>query len=339
MYHGRNTGHGHRDTLNLGLYAYGLDVLPDMGYPRYADSMDMHRVSMVINTISHNTVIIDDKPQVPHLIGQPYHYDYSDLVKLFDVSAETAYQDTADLYRRSSAMIKIDDDSSYIVDFFRVSGGTKHCYSFHAAEQNGIATSGLNLVKQADADGNYIGTYAGADTAYPVNSDVKDETGARYLIHVEKQEGNAGDFSVDYSLLDTWNILGNGVSALTDIHVKLNMLGEFDEVVLADAMPPENKVGNPKFLRYVLVSRKGENLKSCYTAVIEPYRGASKIASIEALQVQKDGRPVCDMQARAVKVVLENGRIDYIVNALDPSVCYTVTDGSMEFPFCGFFGV
>lgn len=338
MYHGRNTGHGHRDTLNIGIHAYGLDVMPDMGYPRYADSMDMHRVSMVINTLSHNTVVVDSKPQVPHLIGQPLHYDYGDRVKLFDVSAKTAYEGTVDTYRRTSAMIKIDKDASYVVDFFRVAGSNKHCYSFHGAEQNGIVTTGLNLAKQADANGNYIGTYAGSDTAYPDNCDVKDETGARYLINVEKQE-HAGDFSVDYSVLDTWDILGNGAGAPTDIHVKLSMLGDFDEVALADALPPENKVGNPKLLRYVLASRKGDNLKSCYAAVIEPYRKESKIASIEALTVTENGTAVCPMCARAVKATLTNGRIDYIVNAIDSSIKYTVTDGNTEFAFQGFFGV
>lgn len=338
MYHGRNTGHGHRDTLNIGMIAYGLDILPDMGYPRYADYMDMHRVSVVINTISHNTVIIDDKTQTPHLVGQPLHFDDGSLVKLFDVSAKTAYQGIADTYRRTSAMIKIDEGNSYVVDFFRVAGGSKHCYSFHAAEQNGIAVSGLNLIRQADANGNFIGTYAGPDTTYPANCDVKDETGARYFINVEKQE-HVGNFSVDYSVLDTWNIYGNGASSPTDVHVKLSMLGDFDEVALADAKPPENKVGNPSLLRYVLASRKGENLKTCYTSVIEPYRGASKIASAELLSVKEDGKDVCPMCARAVKVTLTSGRIDYIVNAADPAISYTVTDGNTEFTFQGFFGV
>ena len=37
MYYGRNTGHGHRDTLMLGLYAYGVFLNPDHGYPCFAD--------------------------------------------------------------------------------------------------------------------------------------------------------------------------------------------------------------------------------------------------------------------------------------------------------------
>src|SRR5699024_3479397 len=35
MYYGRNTGHGHKDTLNIGLHAFGIDLSPDLGYPEF----------------------------------------------------------------------------------------------------------------------------------------------------------------------------------------------------------------------------------------------------------------------------------------------------------------
>jgi len=339
VYYGRNTGHGHKDTLNLGIHAYGLDVSPDMGYPRYADHMDMHRVSVVINTIAHNTVVVNDGPQTNQLVGTPLHYDWSENVKLIDVDSVAAYAGTVDQYRRTSAMIRIGADDSYIVDFFRVSGGDSHCYSFHGAEHASLVTTGLDLTAQKDANGNFIGTYAGPDTTYPDDSDVRDLTGARYLFNVETQTGGIGAFTADYTVRDTWNVYGNGVKADTDVHIKLNMLSSSDEVVVADLRPPENKPGNPRALRYVLAKRSGKDLKSCYAAVIEPYRSASKIASVEALPVTENGKAVCDMCARAVKVTLVSGRVDYIVNAVDPSVTYTVTDGAVSFDFAGFFGV
>jgi len=339
LYYGRNTGHGHKDTLNMGIIAYGLDISPDMGYPRYADHMDMHRISVTTNTISHNTVVVNDSRQTDQVVGMPLHYDWSEPVKLIDVSAPTAYKDIVDTYRRTSAMIRIGKEDSYIVDFFRISGGESHCYSFHGAEHANLVIDGLNLSKQADADGKYIGTYAGADTVYPDNADVRDISAARYLINVEKQVGSIGAFSVDYNVVDTWDIYGNGKKAPTDVHLKLNMLGSCDEVVVADLMPPENKPGNPKTLRYVLAKRHGENLESCYTAVIEPYRSVSKIASVEKLTVTVDGTEVSSMNANAVKVSLTSGRTDYIINAVDPTVTYTVIDGTDNFLFSGFFGV
>lgn len=48
MYYGRNHGHGHghQDTLNLGMHAFGLDLVPDLGYPEFADSINTHRWEM-----------------------------------------------------------------------------------------------------------------------------------------------------------------------------------------------------------------------------------------------------------------------------------------------------
>ena len=339
LYFGRNMGHGHLDKMNLGIHAYGMDLSPELGYPRYADALDKHRVSMTKNTVSHNTVVVNDTPQTASIVGDPIHYDITDFVKLIDVADEGAYRDTVNEYRRTAAMLKIDAQDSYIVDFFRVSGGEKHCYSFHGAEQWGIETTGLSLTSQTDAEGNYVGTYAGCDLPYPINADVEDLTGARYLINVDRQTGSIGDFSVDYSICDTWNVLGAGAHAPTDVHLKLSMLGNFDEVTLADCIPPENKPGNPNLLRYVLAIRKGDAVKSCYTALIEPYCGTSKIASFTALPVTKEGSSVCPMEARAVKVTLTNGRVDYIVNAVDPAAVYTVFDGAETFTFSGFFGV
>ena len=343
IYYGKTNlyaSHGHNDALNMGLYAYGLDLMPDLGYPRYADITDRHRWSLVANTASHNTVTIDNQQHERHLVGQPLHFDNGGLVKLISIEDKAAYSAVARAYRRTSALIRIDEENSYVVDLFRVVGGSEHRYSFHAAETDGVQTSGLDLVKQADENGNYVGTYAGADLEYPFNADIDDPTGARYFFHVDKQAEKGGDFSVDYRILDTWNVLGNGAHAPTDIHVKLTMLGEFDQVALLDARPPENKVGNPETLRYVFAERRGQaDLESCYTAVIEPYKGKSSIRSIQALPVTYCGEPVPDMRARALKVTLENGRVDYIVNAVDVTKEYTVTDGQTIIPFQGFFGV
>lgn len=342
MYYGKTNqyaSHGHNDALGIGLYAYGLDMMPDLGYPRYADITDRHRWSLVANTASHNTVMIDNRQQGRHLVGQPLHFNNGNLVKLMSVEDKAAYEGIASVYRRTSALIRIDEEASYVVDLFRVVGGTEHRYSFHGAETDGIETDGLKLTRQADENGNFVGTYAGANLEYPFNADIDDPTGARYFFNVEKHGEKGSDFSVDYQVLDTWNVFGQGAHAPTDLHLKLTMLGEFDQVALLDARPPENKVGNPETLRYVFAERKGENLESCFTAVIEPYKEKSKISSIEALQICFLGEIVSDMQARAIKVTLKNGRIDYIFNAVDMTKEYIVVDQQAQIPFRGFFGV
>ena len=96
-------------------------------------------------------------------MSQPKHFDSTDFVKLFDIDAKV-YTAT-EQYRRTTAMIKIDDANSYVVDLFRVKGGSDHRYSFHSANGT-VSTSGLDLVSQTDGNGNYVGSYAGANVEW-----------------------------------------------------------------------------------------------------------------------------------------------------------------------------
>ena len=59
-------------------------------------------------------------------------------------------------YRRTSAMIRINDTDSYVVDLFRVKGGDKHEFSFHTGEANAPSVTGLDLVSKT-------GSYLSAD--------------------------------------------------------------------------------------------------------------------------------------------------------------------------------
>lgn len=329
MYYGRNTGHGHRDTLNLGVHAFGLDLAPDLGYPEFADSIDMHRAQWVINTISHNTVVVNKRKQSPQWIAQPQHFDDSGIVKLIDVEAPQVYPQT-ELYKRTTAMIRIDEANSYAIDFFRVKGGNDHHFSFHGAE--GTATAeGLNMIVQP------TGTYAGPDVEYGQRVDDVEGSGYmgsgfHYLTNVSRDTDPGDQFSIDWQVVDTWKALPEPA----DIHLRLTMLGPIDEVALADGVPPQNKPGNPETLRYLIAHRTGTNLDSLFTSVIEPYKDQRTIATIEPLVVKSDGAVVEGNDVRAVKVILANGRVDYIVNSLHPDVVYTIDD---KLQFKGFIGV
>ncbi|MCY9668322.1 heparinase II/III family protein [Paenibacillus alginolyticus] len=339
MFYGRNVSHGHGDTLNVGFHAFGLDLSPDLGYPEFADSVDMHRAQWVVNTISHNTVVVDKRKQNTNLwAADAKHFDDTDLVKLIEVEAPKVYPQTT-LYKRTTAMIKADDKNSYTVDLFRVKGGNDHYFSFHGAE-GAVATEGLNLVPQA------TGTYAGADV--PFGERVDDVAGAgymgsgfHYLKNVERDTSPMNKFSVDWNVKDTWNMYGQGSGAATDVHLRLTMLGNVDDVALADGVPPRNKVGNPKDLRYLIAHRSGTSIDSLFTSIIEPYKGESFISSITPLIVKMNGQTVDDSGVRAVRVKLKNGRTDYIVSSLDSSKSYTVelSDTAYSLEFKGFFGV
>lgn len=333
MYYGRNSGHGHADTLNLGMHAFGLDLSPDLGYPEFADTLDMHRAQWVVNTISHNTVVVDEHKQAVQWVSEPKHFDDSEQVKLIDVEAPDVYPQT-DLYKRTTAMIRVDDHNSYSVDFFRVKGGDNHYFSFHGADA-AVDTDGLDLVVQP------TGTYAGPGVAYGERvDDVAGSnyrgSGFHYLKNVSRDTSPSGPFSVDWNVKDTWNVYGQGAGAGTGVHLRLTMLGDVDDVALAEGVPPQNKPGNPQTLPYLIAHRGGTDLDSLFTSVIEPYKEDRFVDTTETVPVKQAGVLVTDNSVEAVKVTLASGRIDYVINALDPTISYTVDD---KLKFKGFFGV
>ncbi|RAV23050.1 hypothetical protein DQG23_02285 [Paenibacillus contaminans] len=331
MYYGRNYGHGHGDTLNLGLVAFGLDLSPDLGYPESTLSTDTHFTEWVRHTVSHNTVLVDRSMQNAHWSGQPSQFDDTDIVKLVDVESPDVYPQT-ELYKRTSAMIRVDEGHSYVVDFFRVKGGNEHHFSFHGAEGQ-AAAEGLNLTPQL------TGTYEGPDVEYGVRTSDEYGTGYQYkgsgfhyLKNVERDSSPESQFSVDWAIEDTWNILAQP----EDIHLRLTMLTETDEVALADGIPSRTQRGNPESLRYMIAKRTGTNLQSTFTSVIEPYKDDRFVSTIENAAVKTGGAAANEMEARAVKVTLVNGRVDYIISALNPEITYTVDD---KLQFKGSFGV
>ncbi len=370
LYYGFNGGHGHRDTLNIGLHAYGLDLMPDLGYPEQANHLDRHRAEWCNNTISHNTVVVDREKQQLQWVGRPKHFDGGSgrFVQLIDVEAPDVYPQL-EQYRRTTALIRVDggvgDDGVggreggggqggeagfYAVDFFRVQGGTEHHFSFHAAEGE-AEVDGLRLTPQQS------GTYAGEDVQFGERPEEDSVTGSAYsgggfhwLKRVERAVQPAPGFSIDWSIKDTWNVLGGGIGAETGIHLRLTMLTSMDEVVLADGVPPRNKGGNPATLRYMVGRRTAADaaaaagqLDSLFTSVVEPYKAERLIASIDKVGVMLDGAVVGETEAQAIKVTFADGRrTDWIIWAGEgggrgeEAVGYLV-DGCIE--FSGFFGV
>ncbi|MDF2814352.1 MAG: Heparinase family protein [Paenibacillus sp.] len=324
-YYGRNTGHGHLDTLNIGLHAFGVDLSPDLGYPEVTGT-DPERMNWTSATVSHNAVVVDRQSQKNQVASIVRHIDETENVKLIDIEAPKLYAQT-ELYKRTTAMIRADEHNSYAVDFFRIKGGSDHVFSFHGAE--GVASSeGLELTPQNG------GSYAGEDV--PLKDPEFNKNGLRggfnYLSRVERDNDPSSAFSVDWSIKDTWNVHPQD----RDIHLRLTMLGETDDVALADGVPPQNKPGNPETLRYMLAHRNGDNLESNFTSVLEPYEDKRFITDIREVPVLASGNTAAPIEAKAVKVTLQDGRVDYIVSALNGEIKYMV-DGKFEFQ--GSFGV
>ncbi|MBQ7118805.1 MAG: S-layer homology domain-containing protein [Oscillospiraceae bacterium] len=352
MYFGSNSGHGHNDTLNLGMTAFGLNYMPDLGYPTLTGT-DPERLQWTGTVLSHNTVMVNEKNQINNeeIRGKAKHFSDDGMVQLMDVSTPYVYEET-DEYRRSLVTVDIDDSVSYTVDFFRVLGGDDHLYSLHAQSNEISGTAGLELVSQTDESGNYVGSYAGADVPYgkdpnsPAAWDYETvyPRGYTWLNNVDRDSNPSGKFEVDFAIKDFNKMIkdSNGLGLHMTMFNGRNLEnGATCEVAIADGYPPqkaENK--NIDRLKYVLVKNSGENLDTLFTTVFEPYRTTRALTSSEELTMEITDGAEGDKDASAVlKITHTSGRVDYIFYATNNKVTYKVTDGDLELAFRGFVGV
>jgi hypothetical protein len=327
LYHGRNWGHGHANSLRIALYGYGLNLAPALGYPEFADE-NARQIEWNNNTVAGNAVVVDASPQAHEVIGQPRDFMVTDDVQMVEVESPLVYPQTS-MYRRTSAMIRVDEANSYVVDLFRVRGGAEQVFSFHGAE-GPVTTTGLDLAAQ---DG---GSYAGPDVTAPPD-DATPRPGASgfdWLVNVERATPS-GPFSVDWAITDTYGVNDPPLP----VHLRATMLTDVAEAALADGIPPRNKPGNPASLRYLLAKRQaatGTALASDFLSVLEPYNGSRFVSSIAAAPIVPASGTLEEGDAQAVKIEHVNGRVDYVVFSLNPDAQLKVDD---QLLFRGAFGV
>ncbi len=337
VFFGRNFGHGHSDSLNLYLYSHHVDVTPDHGTPEYKNATNPHRYQVVITTLSHNTVVVDEFSQNNRVVvGTTRHFAVGDTVQLVDVESHAYSQ--CPLYARTVATVKISDTQTYALDFFRVKGGSQHKYSFHTMPPVNIETQGLHLEKQVDENGEYIGTYAGKDIPFGTveynGETLHKSRGYQWYTEVNKDTNPNEKISIDWTIQDHYNLAEN---LQGDLHLKLTTLGKHDEVALLKGVPPRKYAQNPRSLSYLFITNNGEDLGSAFVTALEPYDSADgcQITDISPLSITKDGKTVDSYLINAVKVTLKNGRVDYIVCSYDKESTYRIGD---LFDFCGYFG-
>jgi len=167
LHFGGTHGHEHFDCLNLTLFAHGRELISETNYhpPEGVTNTtrDWHTM-----TAGHTTVVVDGlsqtgrhDPSTPKRDRQPqdavagypdwpcrwfgqgnvmndgrlrlFQTDF-DRVQVVEADGERSYHNVAKLerYRRTIALVKIDDSDVYVVDVFRVKGGSIHDYMLHS---------------------------------------------------------------------------------------------------------------------------------------------------------------------------------------------------------------
>jgi len=123
-------GHHHYDSLNVYLWQDGHELLSDLGY-----LWDNPNKKYLYRTFAHNLVMIDGKEQRRGGRGGSFHlFATGQGVEAMEASSK-AYAD-ATQYRRTCVRVDCGNGRDYLLDIFRVAGGTVRDYVFHGPNTN-----------------------------------------------------------------------------------------------------------------------------------------------------------------------------------------------------------
>lgn len=299
IHYGQGKGHSHHDSLNLGLLAKNAAMIPDLGYPEYTGTWPK-RHAWTANTISHNTLLVGDTRSAYSPGGQIEYFGVEPPLRSIQVDAPNAYEGMR-TYRRTVALVDVDEDNSYVLDVFRARGGANHRLSWHGAAETARA-AGVELAGQ---DG---GTFASPDVPFATlegeNEDFYRESGFTYLYDVARSTGAVHQpYTIDWKIEDIHGRIPEG----SEPHLRLHALTPCDEVALATGDSPR-RLQRP---RYLIQSRLGEEVQSRFVNVLEPYDANPYIVRVSELEVRHGGDACA---AAAVAVELADGRRDILIS-------------------------
>jgi len=139
--------HSHQDGMNLGLFAHGLDMLPEMGYPpvQYG-GWGSPKGKWYRMTAAHNTVVVDGENQGNGLGETSLWIDEPPVQA---IRAWAPAMNNGGQYERTAVLVDVDDEHFYVIDVFRVTGGATHT-KFIQSHFGTLEIEGLDLAAAPD---------------------------------------------------------------------------------------------------------------------------------------------------------------------------------------------
>jgi hypothetical protein len=278
--------HGHLDALNLGLFAKGLDLMPDFGYPPvHRGGWEGDLFHWYLNTASHNTVVVDGVNQKKPVDGMTTFWASGDCFQAVRASCEAVYE--IPRYERSVVMIDISDTDSYVLDLFQVVGGTDHAKFMHSYFGN-VSTNGLEL-------------HPGE--AYGYKTQMRN-----FQCDLAPEPG----WWVDWHVEDRYGYLAEG----RDVHLRYTDLTTDAQAHLAEGWVVMGFHNNEDaWIPRLMVRRQDEkgNLVSTFVGICEPYEDTSLIADVCRLPLVTESGELCPDTYVAVEIHIVDGRRDLLV--------------------------
>ncbi len=279
------TGHRQSDILSMSFYAFGQEVVPDLGY--FSGSSQLlpdgrSGQAWARSSLSHNLVVVDEESQLVQECGSDLElFGTAPGVEVVQAAAVNVYLQCED-YRRTCVLVKIPNGQSYVVDLFRVKGGQVHHYCLHGS-----------------------GSMTGMSPDSPMPRPT--ELSEAWRTWVESAEAVSPEGPMVYS----WKSGAIGLD--------LTVLGESDRIIQADApgwrsADPLSEIEKPA-VRKLMVERRAADHDTPLTSQFVAVLAASQEKDspvIQASLLESD----TDSGMVAIEVRLE-GRTDYIISTRD----------------------
>ncbi len=323
--YGPSLNHGHLDDLNLNYFALGREVTYDLGYS--LGSADV-QVGWAHATASHNLVVVNERSQMlqPGGGGSAYFYVNRGPVSATEASSEASYNsEGVKTYRRTLAQIDA-PGGSYLVDIFRVAGGTKHDLMWHffgklasvtgaalgpVQEKGSLAGPDYDWGKRIGASGYIIGRGNQREYWNPPPGN-----GYGFLCDVRRATGLQSECRA------TWD-----VSPASKDTVSLTLLPEpGSELVTAHApgISPEIPPAD-----YAILRRHGAGLESAFVSIVDPSDSTPAVQSAKRLECGVAG-------VVGIEIKTANST-DYVFSAVSPKAA-TFHTAAGDVRFDGRFG-
>jgi hypothetical protein len=297
-------GHGHHDGMNLGLFALGLDLMPEFGYPPVQfGGWDSPRARWYGMTAAHNTVVVDGQNTAN---GSGETTLWADGEYLRAIRAATPALNHGQRYERTAALVDAAADAFYVIDVFRVAGGREHVKFMHS-HFGALNVTGVALQPAPD---------------YGNGTQMRN-----FRVDPAPQPGWRADWTIE----DRLGQLAPGVSAnlrYTDFTTGAQA-GLAEAWMVVGIYDSSEEVWIPR----LMVRRQapeGQTLDSTFVGVIEPYTAQPVLAEIQRLTLMgADGSPLSDAHV-GLRLQLAGGGHDVLLLRDPAAPGETVIPGDPE---------
>ncbi len=336
--------HGHNDGMNIGIFAHGMNYLPDYGsVPNHRPgSYDSKFHYWYRSVATHNTVIVDGREHRDYCYvqrdveggqgltsesGKTVLWGIGKTVKAVAVDDPLIPGGGVRRFERMLALVDVSDEDGYVVDVFRVKGGSEHVKLTRASVCD-LKLDKLRLVPfTSDNDPYGMGFIRDLNRKenffYHVDPDFK------FIRNMRIDRDPSPDWCAEWTYTDRFKTLFTTPEGVTTT-LRYRDLTDGAQVVAYDAFfdsygavlscHPDEIKGSKDYpeemLPGVAVVRRGTDpLSSVFVGVYEPCAGPSCIRSIRRLPVTDAGGRSCADAVAAVEIRTGNGTSDLFLAA------------------------